>query len=146
MKRVFFAAAILFITTTGAFAQTAAPAANEPAGLATAMMKALEAEDASALSSLTTDDFTIVSYDGQTADRDLLSQALSGGFLVVETAPANNVRSRQYNGNTAIVTGDSKFKGSLQGTNFNSNVVFVVTCVKMNNGWKIANLQLSGGQ
>lgn len=145
MKRVLIAA-FTVLTAAGAFAQTAAPATNEPAGLATAIMKALEAEDASALAAITTDDFTIVSFDGQTADRDLLSQGLSGGFLVVETAPANNVRSRQYNGDTAIVTGDSKFKGSLQGTNFNANIVFVATCVKMNNGWKVANLQLSGGQ
>ena len=145
MKRLVFAA-ITLLTTSGLFAQTAAPAATEPAGLATAMMKALEAEDASAIAAITTDDFTIVSFDGQTADRDLLGQGLSGGFLVVETAPANNVRSRQYNGNTAIVTGDSKFKGSLQGTNFNANIVFTVTCVKMANGWKVANLQLSGGQ
>lgn len=58
--------------------------------------------------------------------------------------PANNLRSRMYNGNTAIVLGDSKFKGALQGTNVNTNVVFTATCVKMTSGWKIASLQLSG--
>lgn len=141
MKKMLFLIGVL-VTTANAFAQTAAP--GDPAGVATAFCKAIENEDASAVAALTTDDFTITSFDGQTADRDLLSQALSGGFLVTETMPANNVRSRMYNGNTAIVMGDSKFKGALQGTSFNTNVVFTATCVKMPTGWKIASMQLSG--
>ncbi|MEZ0612134.1 nuclear transport factor 2 family protein [Fibrella sp. WM1] len=140
MKKMLFLVGTL-LTTAGAFAQTTAA---EPAGLATAFCKAIEAEDAAALTAITTDDFTITSFDGQTADRDLLSQALSGAYLVTETMPANNIRSRTYNGNTAIVTGDSKFKGALQGTNFNANVVFIATCVKVGNNWKIASFQLSG--
>jgi ketosteroid isomerase-like protein len=142
MKKVLLLAATL-LTTTGLLAQTAP---TDPTGLATAFMKAMEAEDASAIAAITTDDFAIISFDGQAADRDLLGQGLSGGFLVIETAPANNLRSRTYNADAAIVTGDTKFKGSLQGTNFNINAVFTVTCVKMNNGWKIASVQLSGGQ
>jgi ketosteroid isomerase-like protein len=143
MKKALLLAATL-LTTTSLFAQTAAPA--DPAGLATAFFKAMEAEDASAIAAITTDDFAIVSFDGQTADRDLLGQGLSSGFLIIETSPANNLRSRSYNDDAALVTGDSKFKGSLQGTNFNVNAVFTVTCVKQNNGWKIASVQLSGGQ
>ena len=144
-KTIFLIAALL--TTSVTFAQTAAPAATaamEPQALATAFFKAIEAEDAGAMANITTDDFAIVSFDGQVADRDLLSQGLSGGFLVVETAPANNLRVRMYNGTTAIVFGDSKFKGSLQGANFNTNASFTVTCIKMPNGWKIASTQLSG--
>ncbi|MBO0931017.1 nuclear transport factor 2 family protein [Fibrella aquatilis] len=144
MKKTLFLLSTL-LTTTLAVAQTAAPAANEPTGLATAFMKAMETEDGAAIAAITTDDFAIVSFDGQVADRDLLGQGLSGGFLVIETAPANNLRSRTYNSDLAIVTGDSKFKGSLQGTNFNTNVVFTATCVKTGSGWKIASVQFSGG-
>ena len=104
----------------------------------------MEAEDGAAIAAITTDDFTIMSFDGQVADRDLLGQGLSGGFLNLETATATNLRTRNY-GTTTLVLGDSKFKGSLQGTNFNTNVVFTITCVKNGDKWKIAAAQLSGG-
>ncbi len=142
-KTIFLLGALL--TTSLAFAQTtASTTTQEPQALASAFFKALEKEDAPALAGITTDDFAIVSFDGQTADRDLLGQALSGGYLVVETAPANNLRSRTYNGNTTIVTGDSTFKGSMQGANFNNSIIFTMTCVKVGTGWKIASAQLSG--
>ncbi len=136
-----------WLTASVAFAQMpAAPAAptSEPQALATAFFKALEAEDVPALTSITTDDFAIVNYDGQVADRDLLGQGLGGGFLVVETATTSNLRTRTYNNDTAIVTGESAFKGSLQGTNFKTTASFTVTCVKGATGWKIASAQLSG--
>ncbi len=145
MKKVAFVLGILF-TTSLAMAQTAAPVAapGEPTALAQAFFKAMEAEDGAAIAAITTDDFAIVSFDGQVADRDLLGQGLSGGFLNLETATATNLRTRTY-GTTALVLGDSKFKGSLQGTNFNTNVVFTITCVKNGDKWKIAAAQLSGG-
>jgi ketosteroid isomerase-like protein len=142
MKKVAFILGVLF-TTSGAIAQTAAPAPGEPTALAQAFFKAMEAEDGAAIAAITTDDFAIVSFDGQVADRDLLGQGLSGGFLNLETATATNLRTRTY-GTTALVLGDSKFKGSLQGTNFNTNVVFTITCVKNGDKWKIAAAQLSG--
>ena len=142
MKKVIFALGIL-LTTSLAMAQTATPAAKDPTALAQAFFKAMEAEDAATISSLTTDDFTIISFDGQVADRDLLGQGLGGGFLVLETATANNLRSRNY-GSTTLVLGDSKFKGSLQGTNFNTSASFMITYVKTGDNWKIANAQLSG--
>jgi ketosteroid isomerase-like protein len=144
MKKTIFLLGTL-LTTSLAYSQTTASTTpQEPQALASAFFKALEKEDAAAIAGITTDDFAIVSFDGQTADRDLLGQALSGGYLIVETASAINLRSRTYNGNTAIVSGDSKFKGSVQGTNFDNNVIFLVTCVKMGTGWKIASAQLSG--
>ena len=144
MKKTLFLLGTLLITSI-AMAQTAATSttANEPTGLATAFMKAMETEDGAAIAAITTDDFAIVSFDGQVADRDLLGQGLSGGFLVLETATASNLRSRNY-GTTTLVLGDSKFKGSLQGTNFNTNVIFTITCVKMGDKWKIAAAQFSG--
>ncbi len=143
MKKTTFLLGTLLVTSV-AFAQTA-PTAQEPQALATAFFRALENEDAAAINGITTDDFAIINFDGQTADRDLLGQGLSGGFLILETAPANNLRSRIYNGNMAIVTGESAFKGSLQGNNFNNKTLFTVTCVKMGTNWKIASAQLSGG-
>ena len=132
------------LTASVAFAQTPAPAAPEPQALATTFFKALEAEDVATLANITTDDFAIVNFDGQVADRDLLGQGLVGGFLVIETASATNLRTRTYNTDMAIVTGDSSFKGSLQGGNFKATVSFTVTCVKVATGWKIAGAQLSG--
>lgn len=146
MKKTIFLLATLLVTSIG-FAQTTAPASTttqEPQALASAFFKAMEDEDGTAITKITTDDFVLVSFNGQTADRDLLGQALGGGYLTLEKAPATNLRSRTYNGDTAIVTGDSTFKGNLQGTNFTSDVVFTVMCVKTATGWKIASAQLSG--
>ncbi|HEY0109759.1 MAG TPA: nuclear transport factor 2 family protein [Fibrella sp.] len=144
MKKTIFLLGTLLITSVTFAQTTASTTAQEPQALASAFFKALEKEDAAAIATITTDDFAIINFDGQTADRDLLGQALGGGYLIVETAPTNNLRSRTYNSTTAIVTGESTFKGSVQGNNFNNNVVFTMTCVKMANGWKIASAQLSG--
>ncbi|MEZ0485813.1 nuclear transport factor 2 family protein [Fibrella aquatica] len=131
------------MTASLTHAQTT-PVTQEPQPLVSAFFKAMESEDAATVAALTTDDFAIVNFDGQIADRALLSQGLTAGILVVETSPATNLSTRTYNGNTAIVTGNSSFKGTLQGENFNADVVFTVSCVKMANGWKIAAAQLSG--
>lgn len=143
-KTILFLGTLLLTSVALAQTNTSASAiAQDPQALASAFFKAMEGEDGAAITAITTDDFAIVNFDGQIADRDLLSQALSGGYLVVEKSPANNLRSRTYNGDTAIVSGDSTFKGSLQGASFTNDVVFTVTCVKVGSNWKIASTQLS---
>ena len=144
MKKTIFLLGTL-LTASVSFAQiTATAPVQEPQAMASAFFKAFENEDAASIDKLTTTDFAIINFDGQIADRDLLDQALGGGFLVVEKASIANLRSRAYGDNTAVVTGESTFNGSLQGTNFSSKGVFTVTCVKQGADWKIASAQLSG--
>jgi ketosteroid isomerase-like protein len=140
------------LAQTAAIAQTTATATattdptQDPKTVTMAFFKVLKDADAATLVKIATNDFVIISSDGQQADRDLLSQALGGGFLTVQESPINTVTPRIYNGDAAVVVGNMRFKGDLQGQKFDMSVVFSATCVKDGTGWKIANLQLSPGQ
>ncbi|WP_027303100.1 nuclear transport factor 2 family protein [Rudanella lutea] len=143
MKRLLVLAVLgLFSLTTYAQSAPADPA-QDPSALTGAFFKAMQDEDSNKMQSITTDDFSIVNFDGNTADRDLLVQALSGGHLTVETATPSGMRARSYNNDAAVVTGTTKFKGSLQGQALQSDVLFTAVCVKQGNGWKVANVQFS---
>ncbi|TAE30005.1 MAG: nuclear transport factor 2 family protein [Cytophagales bacterium] len=140
--------ALVFVVTlllsTPLVAQTATDPGQDPTAATTALFKALLDEDSNKMLALTTDDFAIISYDGQTADRDLMGQALSGGILVVDALAPTGTRARTYNNDAAVVSGSTKFKGNLQGTAFDTEVVFTATCVKQGNTWKVASVQFSG--
>lgn len=154
MKKVLaFTVALLF--TLVAQAQTTAPAANtattadptqDPKAVTMAFFKVLKDADSGTLVKVATNDFVIIGSDGQQADRDLLGQALGGGFLVLQESPINVTRTSVYNGDAAVVAGTMRFKGDLQGQKFDMPVVFSATCVKQGSGWKIAGLQITPGQ
>ena len=133
---------LLISLSSGVFAQ--ATADQDPAAVTTAFFKAMLEEDAGGIGQLLTDDFMIVTNDGTTADKSLLMQGLSGGYLTIETGATSNVaKPRIYNGTAAVVTGNWKQKGVLQGQPFNSEVIFTVVCAKMGSDWKVANVQFS---
>lgn len=133
---------MLTALTTGAFAQAATD--QDPAALTTAFFKAMLEEDAANMGKLLTDDFMVVTNEGQTADKSLLIQGISGGYLVVDTGATSNVsKARMYNNDAAVVTGNWKQKGSLQNQSFDNEVIFTVVCAKTGSSWKIANVQFS---
>lgn len=140
-KLVLLVAVILFSLTT--YAQSATDPAQDPTALTTAFFKAIQDEDGNKMVTLATDDFSIISFDGQTADRDLLNQALNGGYLMVDAVTPSGMKARTYNNDAAVVAGNAKFKGSLQGTAFDTDIVFTAVCVKQGSGWKVASLQFS---
>ena len=144
MKKL-FVVALTVLLSTSLFAQTA-PAADptqDPTAATTALFKSLLDEDVAKMNAVITSDFSITNFDGQTADGDLMGQALGGGYLVVDAALPMGARARMYNNDAAVVSGSSKFKGSLQGAAFDMNVAFTALCVKQGTVWKVASLQLS---
>lgn len=144
MKKM-FVLALTIVLSAPLFAQTA-PATDpgqDPSAATTALFKSMLDEDSNKLNAVTTDDFSIVSFDGQIADRDLMGQALGGGFLVVDAAAPVGTKARMYNNDAAVVSGTSTFKGSLQGAAFNTDVIFTAFCVKQSAGWKVASLHFS---
>lgn len=150
MKKVLvFIAMMLF--TLAVRAQTTAPAAatdpmQDPKSVTMAFFKVLKDTDSGTLVKIATDDFVIIASDGQQADRDLLGQAMSGGFLTVQETPINVTRTSVYNTDASVVSGNMRFKGDLQGQKFDIPVVFSATCIKQGAGWKIAGMQLTPGQ
>ena len=142
MKFIVSAIAVLLFTTA-TYAQQTTPSAQDPAAAGNAFFKALLDEDSKTLGSLITSDFSLLSYDGNTVDGDMLVQGVGGGFVVVETATVSDVRTRQYNNDSAVMTGNWKAKGNVQGQSFDNNVAFSVVCAKQGDSWKIVNVQFT---
>ncbi len=138
MKTLFILFAAL-VFTTAVFAQ--APA--DPTALTNAVLKAMGDEDGTAFTNLTTDDFTLIGFTGQVAERDLMVQALNGGYLVFDTATASGVTAKTYNADAAVASGTWTVKGNLQGKEFKGDIIFSAICVKMGTTWKMANFQMT---
>lgn len=139
-------ASLVFTTATFAqqtTAQQTTDPTQDPTALGNAFFKAMQDEDGTTMGKLLSDDFTITSFDGQGADRDLLLQGVSGGYVVVDSATVSNTRTRSYNSDAAIMTGTWKAKGNIQGQAFENNIAFSVASAKQGNSWKIVNIQFT---
>lgn len=139
-----FVAAVLL--TTNVFAQQAATSTDptqDPTTLGNAFFKAMLDENATLMGKLLASDFTITSFDGQSVDGDLLVQGVSGGYVTIETGTVSDARTRQYNTDSAVMTGNWKVKGTIQGQPLDSNAAFSVVSTKQGSGWKIVNVQFT---
>ncbi|TAF94693.1 MAG: nuclear transport factor 2 family protein [Runella slithyformis] len=141
MKKILFLAILL--VNTALFAQTD-PSAT-PTDCTNAFFKGMLDENGTIIEKVITDDFTIISYDGMMADKDLVLQGVNGGFVVIETATVEDLRVRTY-GDAAVVTGTWKAKGAIQGNTLSSQIVFSAMCVKVAGNWKMANMQFTAAQ
>ena len=142
MKSILSLLTALLLTTVALAQQTTDPA-QDPTATGNAFFKAMLDEDSKTLGTLITSDFTLISFDGQTVDGDLIMQGLGGGVVIVETATVSDARMRQYNNDAAVMTGNWKAKGSVQGQAFDNNVGFSLTCVKQGSAWKVVNVQFT---
>jgi hypothetical protein len=136
-----FVVALLLTTVT--FAQQSANSTSDPAALGNAFFKAMLDEDGTTLGKLLASDFRLTSFDGQTIEGEQLMQAVSGGYVVIETGVVSNSQTRQYNSNSAVTTGNWKMKGAVQGQPLDANAAFSVVSTKQGNDWKIVNLQFT---
>ena len=131
-----------FLLTTATFAQTPATPTQDPAALGNAFFKAMLDEDGT-ISKYLTSDFSLISFDGQAVDGDLLAQAVTGGYVIIETGVVSDARTRQYNSDAAVMTGNWKIKGSIQGQATDSSSAFAAVMVKQNGAWKISSVQFT---
>jgi hypothetical protein len=141
MKFFISAIAAMLFTTLSYAQQTAST--QDPAAVGNAFFKSLLDEDSKTLGTLISSDFSLLSFDGNVVDGDLLVQAVGGGYVVVETATVSDTRTRQYNNDSAVMTGQWKAKGNVQGQAFDNNVAFSVVCAKQGDAWKIVNVQFT---
>ncbi|GAB4015381.1 nuclear transport factor 2 family protein [Spirosoma koreense] len=141
MKILVFFIACLCATTS--FAQQAAEPAQNPTSLGNAFFKSLLDEDSNTMSKLLASDFTMTNYDGHSVGGDMLVQGISGGYVVVDASTVSNTETRQYNADAAVMTGNLKTKGQVQGQAFDATVTFSVVCAKQSGSWKIVNVQLT---
>ncbi|GAB3502254.1 hypothetical protein GCM10027341_30010 [Spirosoma knui] len=131
------------LLTTATYAQQATDPTQDPTALGNAFFKAMLDEDGTTMGKLLASDFSIISFDGQSVEGDMLAQGMNGGYVVVESATVSNARTRQYNNDSAVMTGNWKAKGNVQGQAFDTNVTFSVISAKQGNAWKIVNVQFT---
>jgi len=141
MKLIFSLFAALLLTTA-TFAQTVADPMQDATAVGNAFFKAMLDEDGT-ISKYLTNDFSIISFDGQVVDGDLLAQAVGGGYVIIETGVVSDARTRQYNADAAVMTGNWKVKGSVQGQTLDNTSAIAVLMVKQNGAWKISNVQFT---
>ncbi len=141
MKRILLLFAAMWLTTA-TFAQTAADPMQDPTALGNAFFKAMLDEDGT-INKYLTNDFSIISFDGQVVDGDLLAQAVGGGYVIIETGVVSDARVRQYNTDSAVMTANWKIKGSLQGQALDNTSAVSALMVKQNGVWKISTVQFT---
>ncbi|GGN15008.1 hypothetical protein GCM10010967_59480 [Dyadobacter beijingensis] len=107
--------------------------------------KALLEEDANAMGNLVSNDFTVTNFNGSTIDARALQQAVSQGFIVVDSGMLTGTRSRTY-GDVTVVQGLWNVSARIQNNGFNGNVAYTSVCVRSGGRWKVATVQLTPAQ
>lgn len=132
---------LLMLTTFVALARQGTPP-NSPAECTQAFFEALLAKDAPALRALLTTDFNMVSFDGNLVDGGTLAEAISSGYIAIESGDVSRTYARLY-GEAGIVTGTWTARGNLQGYKFDNQISFMAVCVRKGGTWKLAGVQFT---
>jgi ketosteroid isomerase-like protein len=133
---------LLLLGTCAAHAQAGFITPRDAEECSDLFFRALLDEDSNALNNILSDDFSIVSFNGQQIDRATLSGAVAQGYLTVDTGMLSGVRTRTY-GDVGIVTGIWNVKGKLESSSFQNQVAYTVVSVKSAGIWKVVNVQLT---
>jgi ketosteroid isomerase-like protein len=141
MKK-YLLAGFLLLGTCMAHAQAGFIIPRDAEECSNLFFRALLDEDYNTLNNILSDDFSIVSFNGQQIDRATLSGAVAQGYLTIETGMLSGVRTRTY-GNVGIVTGIWNVKGKLESSSFQNQVAYTVVSVKNAGIWKVVNVQLT---
>ena len=141
MKYVFSFLITLLFTTTVSAQQATIP--QDPTALGHMFFKALLDEDSKALERIISSDLDVINFDGQSIDGDLLVQGVSGGAIIIETGTVSDEVTREYNNDSAVMTGNWQSKGNIQGQAFDNSVTFSVVIAKQAGIWKIVNVQFT---
>ncbi len=122
--------------------QIAALHSNDPAAVVNAFITSVAEKNTGNLQSLVTHDFTIISWDGQSVDSQLLSQGLQEGVVNLSNSNASALRTRSY-GDAAVVTGNWKISGDIEGNRFDNTMVFTGVVVKQGGALKLASFHMT---
>ncbi|GAB3793064.1 hypothetical protein GCM10028819_04100 [Spirosoma humi] len=141
MNYAFFLLISLLFTTTASAQQPTT--SQDPTALGHMFFKALLDEDSKTLERVISSDLDVISFDGQSVDGDLLVQGVSDGAIIIETGTVSDEVTREYNNDSAVMTGNWKSKGNIQGQAFDSSVTFSVMIAKQAGIWKIVNVQFT---
>lgn len=123
-------------------AQVATLHSNDPATTVNAFLTSLSEKNTKNMQSIVTNDFAIVSWNGELVDSYMLSQALQEGFVNLEESRPAGLRTRNY-GEAAVVTGNWKAMGDIEGNRFDNYMIFTALVVKQGGVFKLASFHLT---
>ncbi|MCF0049751.1 nuclear transport factor 2 family protein [Dyadobacter sp. LJ53] len=104
--------------------------------------KALVEEDAKALESLISNDFSVVGLQGQPIEAGALIQAVSQGVIVVDSGMLSAARTRTY-GDVVLVNGMWDVRARIENNGFQGALSYMSVCVKAGGRWKVAAVQFT---
>ena len=104
--------------------------------------KALLEEDATALEGLISNDFSVVGLQGQPIEGRALLQAVSQGFIVVDSGMLSAARTRIY-GDVVLVNGLWNVRARIENNSFQGELSYMSVCVKSGGKWKVAAVQFT---
>lgn len=145
MKKQLLTIFVLTFVSLAALAQDNTPQPLDGTDCSNLFFKALLDEDAPAVANLTSGDFTVTNFNGQTIDGRSLQQAIGQGYIVVDSGMLTGTRTRTY-GDVAVVQGFWNVSARIQNNGFNGNVAYTTVCVRSGGKWKVATVQFTPAQ
>ena len=104
--------------------------------------KALLEEDAKALESLISNDFSVVGLQGQPVEGRALIQAVSQGIIVVDSGMLSGARTRTY-GDVVLVNGIWDVRARIENNGFQGVLSYMTVCVRAGGRWKVTAVQFT---
>ncbi|MCF0043487.1 nuclear transport factor 2 family protein [Dyadobacter fanqingshengii] len=104
--------------------------------------KALLEEDAKALESLISNDFSVMGLQGQPIEGRALIQAVSQGIIVVDSGMLSAARTRTY-GDVMLINGLWDVRARIENNGFQGALSYMSVCVNSGGRWKVVAVQFT---
>jgi ketosteroid isomerase-like protein len=96
--------------------------------------------DVATLEGLTSDDYVLINANGQVSNKAETMSSIKTGKIKLTSNEVSDLKVRVY-GDTAVVTGKSTAKGSINGIELKGPVMFTRVYVKKNGKWQSVAFQ-----
>ena len=97
-------------------------------------------QDTAALDKMTADDYMLIDMNGKMRSKAETLDAIKSGSIKIQSNDIDDVKVHVY-GNTAVVTGRSNAKGTIDGKDIDGPVRFTRVYVKRNGQWQSVAFQ-----
>jgi len=144
MKRFFILISVLLISTLVLSQEKpAASAKGKAGGDAKAMLEQMEKDraqavvkkDTATLEKMTADDYQLIDTNGKVRGKADTMEAIKSGAINLQSNDIDDLKVQVY-GNTAVVTGRSNPKGTIDGKDVSGPMRFSRVYVKRNGTWQ----------
>jgi len=137
---VVFATAALFVLATLCISASAQSVEDQIKKMETERAAAVVKGDVAKLDKETSDDYTLITANGQVSDKAQMISAFKSGQSKLTVDDVSDMKVRVY-GDTAIVTGKANVKGNLSGKDATGQTLFTRVYVKKGGHWMAVALQ-----